>query len=525
MRRRDLLAGDRAVFDFYDKRIPPTVHTTHLFEAWRKEMDRRDPKFLYLSRADILASELQADPKLYPVEMPAFGSRLPLKYVLEPGTARDGITVDVPVEALHQIDEERAIWLVPGMLKELVSELLRSLPKNYRHHIVNIPVFAEEVLSRTTFGKGSLLDTLAAEVRLHTRGLSGNIERSAWRLESLPPHLRFNYRVLDDSGKELAQGRDLSALKAQFAAAARRSLPKAGNDSYSRDGIRAWDFGALPSAVRVERAGISITAYPALVDTKGACGLRLADSPARAEQLHRMGLCRLFVQTSSHEFARLRRGLPDLERLRLLAAPIAKWDEFVDDLLLLAADLTLFENGYQDIRDEETFDRLTGAAEGKLWNAGSMVRAIAGEILEAHQLFTTRLEATRSPSFAAVVLEERDHAPRLIEPGFMLQTPLAWLGHLARYLTAARLRLERLPGGGITRDEKLSAELRPWWQLFTGNTHVLAQDGARREAFVQYRWMLEEMRVSLFAQDLRTAIPISYKRLAGQWDEVVKASS
>ncbi|MBS0189219.1 MAG: ATP-dependent RNA helicase HrpA, partial [Planctomycetes bacterium] len=523
MRRRDLLAGDRAVFDFYDRRLPPTINTTHLFDAWRKEMDRRDPRLLYLGKNDVLASDVQADPKLYPTEMPVFGSRLPLKYRLDPGAARDGITVDVPVEALHQLDEERSLWLVPGLLKELVGELIRSLPKNARHHIVNISAFAEEAAGKLTFGKGSLLDALGTEVRMHTKGLSGAIERSAWRIDSLPAHLRFNYRVLDEHGKELAQSRDLPALKAQFAAAARRSLPKAGADG--RDGIRTWDFGQLAEAVRVDRAGITITAYPALVDLKSSCGLRLADSPTRARELHRQGLCRLFMLTAAHEFGRLKRGLPDLDRLRLLASPIAKWDDFLDDLLMLAADITLFENGFRDIRNEAAFDQAVGQAEGKLWNAGSAVRKVAGEILEAHQLFTTRLEATRSPSFVHVVADERDHAPRLIEPGFLLSTPREWLPHIARYLTAARLRLERLPGGGITRDEKHLAELKPWWQLFTGNTHVLAQDGPRRAAFVQFRWMLEELRVSLFAQDLRTAIPISYKRLAAQWDEVVRAAT
>ncbi|MGH7241988.1 MAG: ATP-dependent RNA helicase HrpA [Phycisphaerales bacterium] len=525
MRRRDLLAGDRAVFDFYDKKIPATICTTHLFEAWRKEMDRREPKLLYMTRQDVVASDITADPRQYPSEMPVFGSRLPLKYTLDPGAARDGITVDVPLEALHQIDEERSLWLVPGQLKELVAELLRSLPKAYRHHLVNVPAFAETVASRLAFGKGSLLDALAIEVRLHTKGLSGTIERGAWRLDALPPHLRFNYRVLDESGKEVAQSRDLPSLKSKFAPVGTRRLPKGGGDQFSRDGIREWDFDALPTAVQIDRAGINITAYPALVDLTTSCGLRLADSPPRAEQLHRAGLCRLYILTASHEFARLRRGLPDLERLRMMSAPLAKWDDFLNDLIMLAADSTLFEHGYQDIRDEATFDRAVAKAEPKLWNAGSAVRKLAGDIVEAHQLLAAKLGATKSPTFTTVLADENDHAPRLVEPGFLLNTPREWLPHIARYLTSSRLRLERLPGGGITRDEKLLAELKPWWQLFTGNIHVLAQDGPRKDAFVQFRWMLEELRVSLFAQSLRTAIPISYKRLATQWDEVMRAGA
>ena len=525
MRRRDLLAGDRAVFDFYDKTLPPTICTTHLFEAWRKEMDRRQPKLLYLARQDVIASDIQADPRQFPSEMPVFGSRLPLKYTLDPGAARDGITVDVPLEALHQIDEERSLWLVPGQVKELVAELIRSLPKAYRHHIVNVPAFAESVASRLIFGKGSLLDALAIEVRLHTKGLSGDIARNAWRLEALPVHLRFNYRVLDEAGKELAQSRDLASLKSRFAPIGTRRLPKGGGDQFSRDGIREWNFGDLPSAVQIDRAGINITAYPALVDLTTSCGLRLADSPPRAEQLHRAGLCRLYILTASHEFGRLRRGLPDLERLRMMSAPLAKWDDFLNDLIMLAADATLFEKGFQDIREESAFDRAVSQAEPKLWNAGSAVRKVAGDIVEAHQLLASKLSITKSPTFANVLADEKDHAPRLLEPGFLLNTPREWLPHIARYLTASRIRLEHLPGGGITRDEKLLAELKPWWQLFTGNIHVLAQDGPRKDAFVQFRWMLEEMRVSLFAQTLGTAVPISYKRLAAQWDEVMRAGA
>lgn len=524
VRRRDILAGDKAVYDFYDKKIPATICTTHLFDEWRKEMDRRDPKHLFLTRADIVAADVQADPKLFPTEMPVFGSRLPLRYTLDPGAAKDGITVDIPIDALHQIDEDHSLWLVPGMLKELVAELVRTLPKSYRHHIVSAPAFAEEVAPRLSFGKGSLLDLLASEIRIRTKGLVGDIARSAWRLETLPGHLRFNYRVLDDSGKELAQSRDLPALKAQFAPRASNKLPKASNDKFSRDSIKAWDFGALPEAVQIDRAGITVTAYPSLVDAATSCGMRLADSPARAAALHRAGLRRLFILTASHEFGRLRRGLPDLERLRMLSSPIAKWEDFLNDLLLLAADLTLFENGFQNIRDEAAFDRAVAKAEPKLWNAGSAVRKIAVDILEANQLLASRLAAAaKSPTFANPVADERDHAPRLIEPGFLLSTPREWLSHIPRHLTASRLRLERLPGGGITRDEKLSLEFRPWWQLFTGNLHVLSQDGPRHDAFLNFRWMLEEMRVSLYAQDLKTAIPISYKRIAEQWEKVVAA--
>jgi ATP-dependent helicase HrpA len=151
------------------------------------------------------------------------------------------------------------------------------------------------------------------------------------------------------------------------------------------------------------------------------------------------------------------------------------------------------------------------------------VRQLAGQAFDAWQLLTQRLAGATSPTFRAVVSDEHDHAPRLVKPGFLRSTPREWLPHVARYLTASRLRLERLPGGGVVRDEKLMAEFKPWWQLYTGNEQVLLEEGPRRDEFVMFRWMLEEMRVSLFAQDLKTAVPISYKRLADQWERVVKA--
>lgn len=523
VRRRDMLPGERALFDFYDKRLPDSICTTHLFEAWLKEMDKRQPRLLYMSRADVVANEIELDTRQFPAEMPVFGSRLPLKYVLDPGAARDGITVDVPADAVHQIDENRSLWLVPGLLKELVGELVRGLPKAYRHHIPSATKFAEDVLPRLKFGDGSLLHALAREIRIETKGLVGDIPRDAWRLDALPAHLRFNYRVLDDKGKELAQGRDLVDLKRQFAAKAASKLPRATGDAYSRDNIKGWDFGPIPEAVQLDRAGIKITAYPTLVDLGAACGLRVADSPKRAAELGRAGLCRLFILTASHEFGRLRRGLPDLERLRLLAAPLGPFESTLDDLLMLIADLTLFEQGDLIIRDEAAFDRAVALAEPKLWNAGSQVRQIAGQTLEAWHLLNQRLAGATSPTFRAVVSDENDHAPRLVKAGFLRSTPRAWLAHLPRYLTASRLRIERLPGGGVVRDEKLLAELKPWWQLYTGNEQVLLEEGQRRDEFVTFRWMLEELRVSLFAQDLKTAIPISYKRLADQWDRVVKA--
>ena len=379
------------------------------------------------------------------------------------------------------------------------------------------------MLPRLRFGEGSLLDALAREVRIETKGLVGEIPRDAWRLDAIPAHLRFNYRVLDEEGKELAQGRDLADLKRRFAAKAASKLPRATGDAYSRDNIRRWDFGEIPGAVQLDRAGIKITAYPTLVDLGQACGLRVADSPRRAAELGRAGLCRLFILTSSHEFGRLRRGLPDLERLRLMSASLGPFDALLDDILMLIADLTLFDRGYQEIRSEDAFDRAVAAAEPKLWNAGSQVRTIVGQIVEAWQVYSQRVAAATSPTFRAVVADEQDHAPRLIKTGFLRSTPREWLVHVPRYLTASRLRLERLPGGGVVRDERLLAELKPWWQLFTGNEQVLLEDGARRDEFVTFRWMLEELRVSLFAQDLKTAVPISYKRLAEQWDRVVKA--
>jgi ATP-dependent helicase HrpA len=523
VRRRDLLAGERALFDFYDKRLPESICTTHLFEGWLKEMEKREPRLLFMSRADVVANEVELDARQFPAEMPAFGSRLPLKYVMDPGAVRDGITVDVPADAVHQIDENRSLWLVPGMLKELVGELVRALPKAYRHHIASPAKFAEDVVPRLRFGDGSLLHTLAREIRIETKGLVGEIPRDAWKLDALPAHLRFNYRVLDEHGKELAQSRDLVDLKRRFAAKAASKLPRATGEAYSRDNIRSWDFGSIPEAVQLDRAGIKVTAYPTLVDLGSACGLRVADSPKRAAELGRAGLCRLFILTSSHEFGRLRRGLPDLERLRLLAAQLGPFEATLDDLLMLIADLTLFERGNLVIRDEEAFDRAVANAEPKLWNAGSLVRQLAGQAFDAWQLLTQRLAGATSPTFRAVVSDEHDHAPRLVKPGFLRSTPREWLPHVARYLTASRLRLERLPGGGVVRDEKLMAEFKPWWQLYTGNEQVLLEEGPRRDEFVMFRWMLEEMRVSLFAQDLKTAVPISYKRLADQWERVVKA--
>ena len=523
-RRRDMLAGERTIYDFYDRRLPPTIHTTHLFEGWRKQIEQRDRRLLYMRREDIVARELTIDPRSFPAELPVFGSRLPLKYVLEPGSQRDGINVDVPTDALHQIDSDRSLWLVPGMLNELVAELTRCLPKAYRHHITNAHAFAEQIVPRLKFGEGSLLDAVARELRIVTKGLVGDVPRSAWRLDMLPAHLRFNYRVRDAAGRIVAEGRDLDALKKQFTPSATSRLPSAATGRFHRDGLTRWDFGPLPDAVQLDRSGIRITAYPTLVDAEGSCGLRLADSPAMAQQLHRSGLCRLFIASSRHEFDRLRRGLPDLQRLRLLAAAWGPVEPLIDDMLMLIADRALFADAVPPpIRDEAAFDAAAARAELHLWNIASEVRSLIGEIFEARHSLLARVTSATAPSFTAAVRDVEDQLARLLPPRFVRETPYEWLCHLPRYLTAARLRLERLPGGGVLRDAKHAEAFAPWWQLFTGNLHVLAEAGARRDAFLRLRWMLEEMRVSLYAQDLKTAFPVSYKRLAQAWEDVVQA--
>ena len=298
-RRRDVLVDADMIFAFYDRLIPGDVFNGPLFEKWRKREESRDPQALYMSRDELLRHDAGGiTAEHFPDTLHIHGMRLPLTYRLEPGQPQDGVTVTVPIEALNQLHEERLQWLVPGLVEEKIAALIKTLPKEVRRNFVPTPAIAEACAAELTFGEGSMLEAITAELDRLT-GVA--VSPALWRPDDVPDHLRMNLDVVDAEGSTLASGRDLAAIRAQLNGVTAGIDAVSRSSEFDRDGVVEWDFGDLPERIERRRAGIVVYAYPALIDRGESVSLRMVDSPEQARGLTRSGLRRLFALAMREE--------------------------------------------------------------------------------------------------------------------------------------------------------------------------------------------------------------------------------
>src|SRR5690606_3880667 len=308
LRRRDLLADTSARFAFFDRVIPAHVCSGEKFESWRRQAERDDPRVLRMTRADLLSRVgAEALGALYPDHITVEGHDLDLEYAFEPGDDADGVTLVVPIDLLHRLSPEPFEWLVPGMIEELLQELIRTLPKGVRKSIGPAPDAAAACIGLLAYRDGSLLTQLAAALR-EVRGAP--VDPAQFDASQIPQHLRMRYRVVDGKGKTLDTGRALHELQRRLRAQARERLDAIADAAWSRDGITRWDFDALPESVRLKRNGTDVVGYPALVERDGAVSLRLLESPEAAREAGRLGLRRLFALAIRRDFKIRARDIP-----------------------------------------------------------------------------------------------------------------------------------------------------------------------------------------------------------------------
>jgi ATP-dependent helicase HrpA len=540
-RERNLLAEAERRFTFYDKRLPADVYSGELFEAWLKKAERENPKLLFMTLDDLLregsgAALVTLDK--FPPALPlgaGSDSRVPLSYHLEPGHPDDGVTATVPLEGLNQLTAPKAEWLVPGLLKEKITALIRSLPKQYRVRFVPAPVFAERVAESLPPGaeNGPLLEILSATLA----GLTGvAVPVSEWRPETLPEHLRMNFAVVDRKGTRLAAGRELDKLKAGLRVQLKQALATLPDKKFNRDGITEWDFGDLPEHVEVKHAGLAIVAYPALADPPGAggappagAGLRLFESPESARASMRGGLRRLYLCQVRDELAFQVKNLPGLDRIASRFAVLGKRDQLRDTLSLLIADRAFLADDDPDqVRSETVFRRRLDPGWSRLGAAAHEVAGLVDEILAAYHPVALELGDARAPSRLPAAWQDamadiRSQLAALLPAGFLTTVAFDRLRHFPRYLGAVRIRLQKLRDGGpgtLSRDQKHAAHVVPHWLAYLERAAARAADGIDDPELDRFRWMIEEFRVSSFAQELGTAEPVSAKRLSEQWTRV-----
>ncbi len=538
LRRYDLFVQDQQQFQFYNERLPADVYDAQRVQRWLRTIERQEPRKLHMERSNLMPDDADGvSAASFPDALQVGPVSLPLEYRYEPGDQDDGITVTVPRAALKQLTSGRLGWLVPGLLEDKIVALIRSLPKPIRRNFVPAPDVAKRVLGELQFGQGSFLAAVA-EALARIGGES--VAAGDFQTEKLPQHLHVNVRVVDDGGEVLARGRDVDQLQRDLGQDSETAVPaEFYHPEWQRDGITTWDFGELPEQVSIPSGGVTLVAFPMLVDRGSEVWLRLADSPPAAAWQTRAGLRRLCCLADWHELRAQLAWLPRMDQIRLLASPLCRGRELERQLAELIADRSFLDEDPRPHNADE-FQQLLIRGRDRIGLGVQDVTRLVLPLLEGFQQIRLALEDARSPNWQFAVEDLREQLAELtagawdglaIGPtkdrpsppaaGFFIATPWRWLQQYPRYFRAMTLRLDKIAGAGWQRDRRAFAELEPFLDAY----HARVADHHRRGIYdaelAAFRWMLEEFRVSLFAQELGTIIPVSAKRLEKHWANVM----
>ncbi|MFF3855116.1 ATP-dependent RNA helicase HrpA [Micromonospora sp. NPDC002575] len=513
-RRRDILVDDETIFAFYDERIPADVVSGRHFDAWWKKERRQRPDLLTFTRELLVnAGRGGLDGADYPDEWRADGVTLPLTYTFDPGTPTDGVTVDIPLPLLNQVPAESFDWQVPGLREELVIALIRSLPKAVRRNFVPVPDYARAALAAITPGQEPLLDALTRQLRRMT-GVT--VPRDAWAPEKLPAHLRVSFRVLDEENKPVAEGKDLPALQRQLRQEVRQVVAAAAPD-VARTGLTQWDVGDLPRTIEQVRAGYAVTAYPALVDEGATVGVKVFDSEAEQAAAHWAGTRRLLRLTVPSPAKFLQGRLSNEAKLALSRNPHGGVQELIADAAGAAIDKLIADAG-GPAWDAAGFAALRDRVRADLVDTVVDVMGQVRQVLAAAYAVEQRLGRTQNLAVVAALADIRAQLSGLVHKGFVTETGYSRLPDLLRYLTAIERRLDRLPGNpqrDRQQQDRVAAVQKEYADLIAA-----LPPGRRGSAAVrQIRWMIEELRVNVFAQALGTPYPVSEQRIYRAMDD------
>jgi ATP-dependent helicase HrpA len=509
LRRRDLLAADDAIADFFLERIPAEVSDLRTFERWWREAQIREPALLDLPRERLLACPMpdfrRADsPDRFEVE----GNSLELRYVFDPTSEDDGVTLVLPLPLLPAVHQDDLDWLVPGMLRDKVIAILRGLPKELRRALVPIPDTADRFLAEPRReGAESLNEALAA---FATATGGAPVTAAAIAAAPLPAWLRMNLRVVDSSGHVLASSRDLALLRRALGEAAGRRHA-AVDDAWQRDGVRRWDFGPLPATLTVQSGGYTLRMYPTVEDRGSTVSLGLHPRAEAASRLTRGGLIRLAALALPQQHALVRRNAADDRELALLVAAAGLGRTVFDEVADRAIAAAALESDDALPRTEAVFAARLEEGRSRVVECGDDAIRVVRATLQGIREARAGLERAAAPAFSQVRVSIEAQLARLMRPGWVRTTPDAWFQQLPKYAQAAARRIERLRVDRA-RDARLAAQVAPYAQALLALEAATpsAPDDPRLE---ELRWAIEEFRLSLFAQELRTLGPISAKRL------------
>lgn len=514
-RRRDLLVDDEVLVGFYDERLPADIVSGRHFESWWKTLSAEELRNLELTEADVLQRPIDAaSADLYPDYLEWEGVEYPLTYEFEPTSERDGVTLQVPLMALRQIPSRRLEWLVPGLLREKCIALVKGLPKALRRNFVPVPDFVDAAVANLQPSN----EPLALQLGEQLRRMTGvRIDPEAWPQDELPRHLRMNLRVLGDDGKVIAESRETGELQSQLEDRAEAALASASSDQRRQSPESTytdWQFGPLKKEVQTEKGGMQITVYPALEDMgKQVREVRCLDQ-LTAEDTTRKGIARLILNRFGNTLDDLERKLPRFQKSALMFAPVGQARVLLDDLLLATAIEHFLYDEVPDSRD--TFDALFEARRADFIPALEQADERLYQAMTGYQKVARKLKGKISLAVANSMSDLKFQMQNLVYPGFLVETPSRWLAEFGRYFEAALVRLEKMPRE-MGREREFLHTMEPLWTRYAKKRDEQKKQGVRDPELELYRWMLEEFRVSFFAQQLGTVMTVSTKRLEKQW--------
>ncbi|WP_346254091.1 ATP-dependent RNA helicase HrpA [Proteus mirabilis] len=508
-RRRDILVDDETLFTFYDQRIPQDVISTRHFDKWWKIAQKNSPDLLSFEKSMLIKEDAKRVSALdYPNYWYQDNLKLRLTYQFEPGTAADGVTVHIPLPILNQIKDEGFDWQIPGIRHELVVALIKSLPKPIRRNFVPAPNYASAFLERVVTPEGELLDKLEKELRRMT-GVT--VERESWQLEQVADHLKMTFRVVGDNNKTLAEGKDLNQLKARLKGKVQETLSAVADDGIEQQDLHIWSFGDLPQRYEQKRGGYSVKAYPALVDEKNSVGIKLFETESEQQVAMWQGIRRLLLLNIPSPIKYLHEKLPNKAKLGLYFNPYGKVLDLIDDCIACGVDKLIASYGGV-IWQEEQYQKLQEYVRAELNDVVVEIAKQVESILTQVFAINKRLKGRVDISVAFALSDIKAQLNQLVFPGFVTSHGWKRLADIPRYLSAIEKRMEKLaidPNRDRAQMSRVENVILQWQQWLA----KLTEKQKQQEEVQNIRWMIEELRVSLFAQQIGTPYPISDKRI------------
>ncbi len=464
-RRQDVLVDDELIYAFYDRAIPADIHNQTSFETWYQAESAKDRKLLYLNRDELMRHEAAGiTTDLFPKLLPIAGVDMGLSYHFEPGSHRDGVTLTVPLYALNQVQPERTEWLVPGMIKEKVHLLLKSLPQKLRRHCVPLPEYAGGFVDRQPFGEGELIDVLIADIREQTGTM---VRRADFKLETLPAHHSMNFKVIDEHGRQLEMGRNLAQLRAEFGGQAQQSfqniaardVPAAEAGQY--ENLTSWSFGELPELLEIRKGNQTLFGYPALVDHGDHCDVEVFDDPQEAARIHHTGLRRLFAIQLREPVKFIEKNIPNLQQMAMQYMTLGTQEELRNQIVMVTLERACMQAPLP--RNEAEFNARKDEGRARLSLLAQEMARLVGAILAEYAGLPRKL--LQAKPFGSAHQDMEAQLARLMTKSFVIDTPYTQLVHFPRYLKGMAMRVDKLkgdPGRDSQRTQEMAPLVQQW---------------------------------------------------------------